>query len=884
MTGRIEGTAARGLWVKLALAWLLALFVASAAEAGTTGKLAGRVLDQAGAPVAGATVVILGEPLGAFSDSDGYFNILNIPAGTVNVNVSHVAYQTLTIRDVVISADETTRLDDIRMQSRTVALEEVVVKAERPVVDVHLTSSRSSVDREQIESLPVQELQDVVNLQAGVVEGHIRGGRIGEVQYQVDGVSVNNPFNNESTVKIDRSLLQEVQVISGVFDAEYGQAMSGVVNAVLRDGTDRFEWNAEAFTGGYVFPGRESARLTDDKIRPTGIQSYQLNLSGPLPVPKTVYIVSGRRALTDGFVRATRRFVPTDSSDFQNKVFRPTGDDKNLPLGYTREWSGVAKLTNRSIEGITLSYQALANWIEGRSANFYYRLNPDGLSKQKTKSIAHGLDVTQTLSERTYYTLSMRQNYLDYTDRVYDSAYDPRYDAAGQPRGDDAYELGAIVQGVEPTRYIQKTNSWLLKGSYVTQTRRDVMLKMGAEIEWPSVKFGTTEDLVWTGDTLSRFPRHVPKNRPILSAGYAQGQLEWNDLTLRTGLRLQYFDARSSIPSDLANPANSISGAPESHPKSTTVKFTAAPRLGIAYPITDRSGIHLAYGHFYQFPALGDIFSNADYSVLEGLQSGGISYGVLGNPDIKPEKTVQYEMGYRQAVTETLGADLSVFYKDIRDLLGVEFVSTYNAAEYARLTNIDFGYVVGVTLSLDQQWIGPFSATLDYTWQLAEGNSSDPRETATRASAGEDPRPRQIPLNWDQRHTLNITATLSEPNLYTASAVLRIGSGQPYTPVLEQAYGYGLEANSGRKPAGMTVDLRAERSFTFSNMDVGLFGRVFNLFDTRYWNGPVFGSTGSPYYSRFPEADKVQLADPTRFFAPRRIEIGLRLRPGSATP
>ena len=92
-----------------------------------------------------------------------------------------------------------------------------------------------------------------MNLQAGVVEGHFRGGRLGEVQYQVDGVAVNNAFDNKSAFTIDRSILQEVQVISGTFDAEYGQAMSGVVNAVLRTGGEKFQWDGEAFAGGYYY-------------------------------------------------------------------------------------------------------------------------------------------------------------------------------------------------------------------------------------------------------------------------------------------------------------------------------------------------------------------------------------------------------------------------------------------------------------------------------------------------------------------------------------------------------------------------------------------------------------------------------------------------------
>src|SRR5262249_41384313 len=230
--------------------------------------------------------------------------------------------------------------------------------------------------------------------------------------------------------------------------------------------------------------------------------------------------------------------------------------------------------------------------------------------------------------------------------------------------------------------------------------------------------------------------------------------------------------------------------------------------------------------------------------------------------------------GFKQAITDDLGLDFTVFYKDIRNLLGVEFVETYTTAEYARLTNVDFGNVLGLTLALDRRNLGPLTTTLDYTWQVAEGNSSDPRETATRAASGQDPRPRLVPLDWDQRHTLNLTFTLNEPDRWTASTIVRAVSGQPYSPLVISGATGALEANSARKPNGLLVDARAERTL-LKNRDVKCFARVFNAFDTRFFNGFVFTDTGSPDYTRQPTANAAQLADPTRFYQPRRVEVGV---------
>ena len=254
----------------------------------------------------------------------------------------------------------------------------------------------------------------------------------------------------------------------------------------------------------------------------------------------------------------------------------------------------------------------------------------------------------------------------------------------------------------------------------------------------------------------------------------------------------------------------------------------------------------------------------------------------MGNPDIKPQKTVQYQFGYKQSITDDLGIDLTVFYKDIRDLLGIQFVSTYNDQEYARLSNADFGSARGFTVTVTRR-SGPFlSTSLNYTWQLAQGNSSDPRETVTRADAGEDPRPRTVPFDWDQRHTLILTVTAARADEFNASVILRAASGQPYTPKTEFSSVTSLEANSGRKPNVLVVDLRGEKRLRFLGLGANAFTRVFNVLDTRFDNGFVFDTSGSPYYSRFPYpgADFDALADPTRFFSPRRIELGLSVRSG----
>lgn len=870
---------------------LCALLFHGGALADTRGKISGRVLDAKREPVIGANVIIVGTSLGSSANVDGEYSILNVPPGIYTVRFSAVGYNPYTVNGVVVSAGQTTPVD-AAMTETTIAVEEVVVNAERPIVDVRQTSAVSILGRDQINALPVQELSDIVNLQAGVVDGHFRGGRLGEVQYQVDGVSVNNPFDNSSTVRLDRSVLQEVQVISGTFDAEYGQAMSGVVNAVLKSGSeDAFEWNVEVYGGDYLST-RESRFPHIERISPTAVHNVQASISGPTGIDKTTFLVGIRRYSNEGYLYGERRFMPGDSGNFQIGRYVGSGDGAVIPLGSSEEWSGQVKISNRSIEGIQLSYQAIGNVNDSRRYEHYFRLLPDGARTQRSTSFSHGVDLTHTLSQTLFYTLSARQNYYTYKNLAYDDLYDPRYTRYGQPRGDRNYELGAYVQGVDLNRFKQETSSYIVKASVTNQATQYHMLKFGTEIQWSGITFGPPGSLVPT--TIEGVQVLVPLEdsfeypglrtyHPMSFAAYAQDRIEFRDFLVRAGVRLEYFDARAKIPDNLQNPANAISGTgiPESKLVPTVKKTVVAPRLGISYPVAEQGSVFFSYGHFYQMPGLGQLFSNSDYRVLKDLQAGDQSYGVMGNPDLRPEFTTQYEFGFKTQVGAMFGFDLSMYYKDIRNLLGVEFVQTYTAAEYARLTNIDFGEVNGFTAAVDFRGGTLLSASLDYTYQNAMGNSSDPRETAYRAEAGEDPRPRQVPLGWDQRHTLNTTITVSDPENFLVTAVIRYGSGQPYTPAVLSRLGANLETNSARKTDYATVDLRAEKILDIFGIRGSIFLRVFNVTDENAVNGFVFTDTGSPYYTLNPTGNAALLIDPSRYYAPRRIELGIALNGSS---
>ncbi|HSR18824.1 MAG TPA: carboxypeptidase-like regulatory domain-containing protein, partial [Ignavibacteriaceae bacterium] len=168
---------------------LLSLFIfilsASILKAGNTGKIAGKIVDENNEPLPFANIIVIGTTLGGTSDEDGNYFIINISPGTYTLKASYVGYTSSTISGVKVSVDRTTPID-FHLNSETLNLESVVVVANQPLIIKDKTSSVAKISSEEIEELPVQEVADVIKLQAGVVVGddgriHIRGGRSNEI-------------------------------------------------------------------------------------------------------------------------------------------------------------------------------------------------------------------------------------------------------------------------------------------------------------------------------------------------------------------------------------------------------------------------------------------------------------------------------------------------------------------------------------------------------------------------------------------------------------------------------------------------------------------------------------------------------------------------------
>ncbi|MBN2601212.1 MAG: carboxypeptidase-like regulatory domain-containing protein, partial [Candidatus Marinimicrobia bacterium] len=218
----------------------------------TTGKIAGKVYDEkTGEPLPGANIILMGTSFGSAADQNGDFYIINLSPGEYTVRVQMIGYKPVEIREIRVSVNRTEYLE-ITMETTVIEGETVVVTAQKISVRKDQTSTIKNVSADEIEMLPVESISDVVSMQAGIVRGHFRGGRPTEVSYMIDGIPVDEGYGGEGrSVDLEPEAIEDLEVITGTFNAEYGKAMSGIVNAVTKNGKNVFEGSVSSAMGNY---------------------------------------------------------------------------------------------------------------------------------------------------------------------------------------------------------------------------------------------------------------------------------------------------------------------------------------------------------------------------------------------------------------------------------------------------------------------------------------------------------------------------------------------------------------------------------------------------------------------------------------------------------
>ncbi len=832
---------------------LLIIMMAVPAWAGVSGKISGVVeTTETGAPIVGATVKVANTSLTTKTDEDGEYFIIDVPIGKYDMIVSHVGFETLTKKQVRVLVDLTTPVDFTIAEVAIELPDEMVVYAANPLIQKDLTASRVIFTEERLKNLPnVQSVQAILSNYPGVVVDrnssmHVRGGRSGQVSYYYDGFSVQDPFTANAGIRIMPMALEELSLTSGGFTSEYGEALSGVVSAVTREGNSQYRGKIRLFQGATHQYDVSTAKWSDLSLVTN--RSGSFNLSGPLPWLNS------------------ERYTFFSAGEYVR-------DDGYLPHNWYSSYTGTAKLSAQPIPKLkmktNLTYQTREGATYSHSDNnkVSYDFNLDGLPVFDGEAYLFGLAGNYVANERAIISFTYNQFYTQtqftpqHLKGVHWSEW-PGYseDEDGVYNGtlDDDNYLGASVydntnplhvsrfttgDDFQPTYQYQKSRYDSFVFGLLHQINKTNQIKAGVEyrkydVEWDFKQFYNSQPY---GEYYT--------NAPFIASGYLEDKLEYSDFIINLGIRFDYRDV------DIAynyTPTDTVARYKEAD---TKTRFS--PRFGLSFPVSEKSVLHFNYGIYYQAPLYQYLYTN-----LDGESGSGLP--LFGNPDLNPEETISYELGLDHLIGENLRLDVTAYYKDVNELVAARkdtvFAGTSTLTKYA---NDDYGTVTGVDLSLDlRPGNGYLSGSLSYGYMIAKGNGSYANEayyTYLTSTTDTLPPITEYALDFDQRHTVTAVLDyrvpnswkgnlfgLSIPGAWGVSLAGYLGSGLPYSKTDADGNRLGGR-NESRLPTKNSVDMRFNKDFIIGRDSRALtfFVEVDNLFDRRNVIN-VYSRTGLP--------------------------------------
>jgi outer membrane receptor protein involved in Fe transport len=947
------------------------VLMSQAVYAANIGKISGTVVDrETGEGLPTVAVQIPGTSMGALTDVDGKYIILNVPVGEYAVKAELVGYQAVEKQGVFVSIDLTTYVD-FDLTSKAIDIGEVqIVQAERPLVIKDQTASLKLISGEEVRNLPTRGYQDVVGLSSGVVSFsdnqsirqrggdetsnnptlNIRGGRQGEVAYLVDGFETSDPLTGLANLSVNQNAIEEISITTGGFNAEYGWISSGAINITTREGTKSYSGNIEAV----------SSELTDEY----GYNVFAFDLTGPI-LPnseKASFFVSGeRRDQLDRQAHATNNGDPLPSNDLQG-------------------WTWQGKLRYDFSKAFTMRFGVLGSFDKfhryGRSLHY----NLPHMPKFEDMNNSFYAQATHNLSKNTFYTV--KANWFTTAREIGDGLYFDNLWLYGRPDGNPRFDNTSLFRPGDDTSTVDIDEAYVWddytkrRSSYygidfdiVHQMNSTNEVRFGFEYQRHTLRYvrhaqpvkiyegpgaGTFDsdnygyEIIYKYDGDSNIIGtevvdlddgwNAAKN-PYTFALYLQDKFEWEGLVVNAGLRYDYLNVNTQrlineeLPLDPFNYAQTVDPSDPTYDsllnesqflteidlEDAEAEQRLSPRLGVGFPITERTVFHLSYGKFFQRPELQYLYVSYDY--LQYMSKVGPYYNPVGNPNLEPEETTAYEVGVTHQIGDNTRFDLVAYYKDVKNLTQV-INQPSQPKSFGTYRNMDFGTIKGLEFALKMRRTRNVAFDIAYTLSYATGTGSF-ANTQTNIAWTNDDRPLRVSaLEFDQRHKVTAVVDVRSGkgegpmlgDFYPLeragmNLVFTVGSGTPYNPseVFDEVTLASVSAtpagpaNSRYGPWTYRLDLKANRTFSIAGLDLDAYVWVLNVLDTENATD-VFEGTGLPnstgwlttepgqsFINTFSEEDELydnmtgqqkynfRQNDPRNYDIPRLIRFGLRL-------
>ena len=982
---------------KLIVLCSLLMLVPASLFASIYGILAGKVVDADGNGVIGATVFVEGTTRGTNVRSrDGSFTVSNIQAGSYTIRVRSMGKQEQRI-NVRISADQTTRINVV-LRDEAVQMDTVVVIGTNPgdgKVDVAHIGSVTTMSSDELTRQASSSLASVIGLSAGVQSDGggfaVRGSRTEETQIRVDGLSVSNQFTggfgaggSSYFPMISSYATEEVQVITGNFAAEYGEAQGGIVNTVMKVGrTDRYEgfliWetNVPALYGSQANGVKiekvgNSYKIFDEGkgLRYLGSNNNEINfgVGGPIPFINdrtTFYVTGSYQTVTGGAGYDVKDPWGNSQVQLPDDNFWKKNLEARLRFGLTNNISlvlgGKYGVTNNEGASTAWMYSneiGIPSLDENGNISPTGTPTPNGIPQRIAKNNVTNVFVTtimarlnHTLNDRSFYEITLANSANnDETGRrvgwnkpnfftgfeimeavdnwiVDGSTFIPAVESGGKITGDKVIDWASPITyvgmskdgycnatwyGINPlTGYYEGNlysgstmnpwgitgravsggasgfnrrygSYWQLDGNYnlfhVQTGKFNHNFKAGFEANLSTLHRhyngnpaigNPVYDIYtdkWGGNiyagSLAEYDKTSKPMKQMKIGAYVQDQITYKGIVFNPGLRLDVLNPQTQY--RVVDPVRPqfIPISSDTGFADVSVKYQISPRLSINYPITERSYISIAYGVFFQSPLQQYMYDRFNAESIGGTTA------LLGDPNMDAQRTNQYQVSYKNQLSDEFALGLTVYYKDIYNQLGVQQVLTAPDA-YFQYAVCEYGAAKGIEVDVNKFMSNNFAFSLNYTLAFTNVTSSG---AASNTSVLLDPYSGKLtfplapyPASGDIRHRIKGGITFQffrdeGPSIagvkFLQNAYVTINpywrSGVPYT--LTNMSGQAIsEVNAYRGPNVWNADAKIAKSFflrdwfgaSLGNAQVEFYVNIYNMFNLR---GPIgfYTATGDP--------------------------------------
>lgn len=878
------------------------------------GSLTGTISDKSTKEgLIGATVLLIGTYKGAAADINGKYNIPNIKAGDYSVRVSYIGYKEKIYNGIRIPKEGVVTLNVI-LEEQTNELESVEVIGEKPQVDLESGKSEIRIAAADIKEMNVRNVQDVTAMQAGVSQSpdglQIRGGRVYETQYLVDGINAADPMAGTGFgTEVSAGSVQDLTVITGGSDAEYN-SNSGVVITKIKEGSDKFTVGGRWLRDNLGFNTKQGTAWNTDIA--------ELNLGTPIPGTnkKLTLFTSANMQMTSDYFRLYANQL-NSSLIGNSKFWAPRQDNKwtnTIKLAYNMGQGTKITLTNQHSIAVNQNSRTLQiigfDQIVVPGLQYGFAKQLDNATTYSHESNLTALNIRHSINKqwkldvtvgRLFTRLRADANGRPFRDETASQIYDPEsvvtnpVNIFNDPRAtnsdalyvlpsDGFYNNGGISTLWHDHHYEEYTfkakftylsESKVHFGSFGMEFKSQDMQWIDVSRPWvgapiklsdgtftPSSRIGQTND-VWSV-------------KPRNGAFFAQDEIKYKGIIAVIGGRFDFWAAGKFADQAIDNPYTFIANNNRADYKKQTLdilglrwKARFLPKVRVSFPVTENNVLYFNYGHSLRLPHPRFLYAGLDTNYQNRVSGAN-----AGNPNLNPEVAVSYELGIKSQITRDFSATATAFYKDQYDFivnrtaeiqdprLGQEFVDRVISI------NQDYARVRGVELGFNYRLSKQLRTSFNVAYQVATGKSNSAKESLLQIrQTGQVNTTKEQYLAWDRPWDLKGSV------IYTPDTNVRIWnvpmkgfrfflfttckSGLRYTPY--QAAGvtdlgrikYEMVRNSQYSEIGSAwfwTDLTISRDFKISNKVRAYFSvEIKNIFNNK--NAQIINPVTGQAYS-----------------------------------